>query len=39
MDNIDFCMGQGCPLKMTCWRYLSWMSRDDLDGGRRSRAA
>ena len=32
-ENIDFCMGQDCPLKMTCWRYLSWMSRDDLDGG------
>ena len=31
-ESIDYCMGQECPLKMTCWRYLGWMSRDDLDG-------
>lgn len=30
---IDYCMGDGCPLKMTCWCYLAWMTRDDLDGG------
>ena len=33
MEDMDFCMGQGCPLKNTCWRYLGWMSREDLDGG------
>lgn len=30
---IDYCMGDGCPLKMTCWRYFAWISRNDLDGG------
>ena len=32
-ELIDYCMGDGCPLKNTCWRYLGWMRRDDLDGG------
>lgn len=32
MANLDFCYGEGCPLKHTCWRYIAWMSRDDLDG-------
>lgn len=33
IENLDFCYGEGCPLKHTCRRYLGWVNREDLDGG------
>lgn len=29
--DIDHCTGEGCPLKMSCYRYIDWMAKDDDD--------